>query len=376
MSGLSSHRLLAPFRDRQASLKATLGLTAASVVLAFVAGALIMLATGIGPARIGLAYLSMLTGAFGSLYAISETLTAATPLILAGLGVAIAFRCGLFNIGAEGQLLMGGIAAVFVGFAVKGLPLAIHLPLALLAGAVAGGLWAGIAGALKAKTGAHEVITTIMLNFIALRLVDFLLTNPPIQKAGRNDPISQDVLASATLPSILDWIEPHYRLNAGIFLAVLVTGLIYWLLFHTKIGFEFRTVGASPDAARTAGIEIGRSMFLSMAVAGALAGLAGANQVLGVLGRASPGFSAGIGFDAIAVALLGRGHPVGVLLAGLLFGALEAGGRHMQSQAGIALDIVTILQALVLVFVAAPALTRAITGRLVPGRAARSKATP
>ncbi|MEO1018619.1 MAG: ABC transporter permease [Pseudomonadota bacterium] len=371
MSTITAHRLLAPFRDKQDSITATLGLTATSIILAFLLGALIMVATGIAPAAVGLAYLSMLDGAFGSLYAVSETLTAATPLILAGLGIAIAFRCGLFNIGAEGQLLMGGIAAVFVGFALTGLPLFIHLPVALLAGAVAGGLWAGIAGMLKARTGAHEVITTIMLNFIALRLVDFLLTNPPIQKPGRNDPISQEALPSATLPAILDWVEPHYRLNAGIFLAFLMVALVYWLLFHTKLGFEFRTVGANPQAAKTAGIEIGRTMFLSMAVAGGLAGLAGANQVLGVLGRASPGFSAGIGFDAIAVALLGRGHPVGVLLAGLLFGALEAGGRHMHGQAGIALDIVTILQALVLVFVAAPALTRAITGKLIPHRAAR-----
>ncbi|SDB56351.1 ABC transporter permease [Bauldia litoralis] len=330
-----------------------------SVVLALAIGAIVMLATGVGFGSIGQSYLALFTGSVGSVNAISETLTAAAPLTLAGLGIALGFRAGLFNIGAEGQLILGGIAAVAVGFALTDTPAWIHLPLALLAGALAGAAWAAIAGWLKAATGAHEVITTIMLNLIALRLVDYLLRNPPIQKPGRADPISQSVLPSAELPRLLTWIDPNLRVHAGILLVVAAVAIVYWLLFRTTKGFEFRAAGANPDAARYAGMRSGLIIVLVMATAGALAGLAGANQVLGVLGRASPGFSGGAGFDAIAVALLGRSHPVGVLLAGLLFGALQAGGREMQVAAGVSIDLISIIQALVIVFMAAPTLVRA-----------------
>ncbi|MEP0321373.1 ABC transporter permease [Bauldia litoralis] len=330
-----------------------------SVVLALAIGAIVMLATGVGFGSIGQSYLALFTGSVGSVNAISETLTAAAPLTLAGLGIALGFRAGLFNIGAEGQLILGGIAAVAVGFALTDTPAWIHLPLALLAGALAGAAWAAIAGWLKAATGAHEVITTIMLNLIALRLVDYLLRNPPIQKPGRADPISQSVLPSAELPRLLTWIDPNLRVHAGILLVLAAVAIVYWLLFRTTKGFEFRAAGANPDAARYAGMRSGLIIVLVMATAGALAGLAGANQVLGVLGRASPGFSGGAGFDAIAVALLGRSHPVGVLLAGLLFGALQAGGREMQVAAGVSIDLISIIQALVIVFMAAPTLVRA-----------------
>jgi simple sugar transport system permease protein len=331
-----------------------------AVVMALVLGALTMLATDVDLATIGRSYLALAYGSVGSLNAISETLTAATPLVLAGLGVALGFRAGMFNIGAEGQLLMGGMAAVVVGFSLTGLPMAVHLPLALLAGIVVGGLYAAIAGWFRATTGAHEVIMTIMLNLISYRLVDYLLRLPFIQKSGRADPISNSILPSAELPRLLQFIDPNLRIHAGLILMLAAVLFVYWLLFRTTIGFEFRASGENPEVARFAGMRSGLIIVVVMAVGGALAGLAGANQVLGVLGRASPGFSAGIGFDAIAVALLGRSHPVGVLIAGLLFGALEAGGRQMQVDAGVSVDLIGIIQALIIVFIASPLLVRTI----------------
>lgn len=331
-----------------------------AVVMALALGGVIMLATGVPPGAIGQSYASLFSGSVGSIYALSETLTAAAPLILAGLGLAVGFRAGLFNIGAEGQVLIGGMAAIVVGFSFEGMPSIVHIPLALIAGALAGAAWAAIAGWLRAATGAHEVITTIMLNLISYRLVDYMLRNPPIQKPGRADPISKSVLPSAQLPHLLDWLEPSLRVHAGILLALAAVVFVYWLLFHTTIGFEFRASGYNPDAARYAGMRSGLIIVAVMALAGALAGLAGANQVLGVLGRASPGFSGGIGFDAIAVALLGRSHPVGVLLAGLLFGALQAGGRQMQVGAGVSLDLIAVIQGLIIIFIAAPILVRAV----------------
>jgi simple sugar transport system permease protein len=330
-----------------------------AVVLALIIGGIVMLATGVTPTQIGQSYVALFSGSLGSTYAISETLTAAAPLTLAGLGIALGFRAGLFNIGAEGQVIVGGVAACIAGFSFAGLPAIIHVPLALAAGALAGAAWAAIAGWLRAVTGAHEVITTIMLNLTSLRLLDYLLKQPFIQRPGRSDPISKSILPSAELPHLLDWIDPSLRLHAGILLVLLVVAFVYWLLFRTTAGFEFRAAGLNPDAARYAGMNATVIIVVVMALAGALAGLAGANQVLGVLGRVSPNFSGGIGFDAIAVALLGRSHPVGVLLAGLLFGALEAGGRQMQVSAQVSLDLIGIIQALIIIFIAAPMLMRA-----------------
>jgi simple sugar transport system permease protein len=342
-----------------------------AVVLALIIGGVVMLATGVDLASIGRSYVALFTGSMGSAYALSETLTAAAPLTLAGLGLAIGFRAGLFNIGAEGQVLMGGMAAVVVGFSLRNWPMIIHLPLALLAGAAAGAAWASIAGWLRAATGAHEVITTIMLNLTSYRLVDYLLRNPPVQRSGRTDPISESVAASAELPRLLAWFDPTLRVHAGIILVILAVVFVYWLLFRTTIGFEFRAAGLNPDAARYAGMRSGLIIVSVMALSGALAGLAGANQVLGVLGRASPNFSGGVGFDAIAVALLGRSHPVGVLLAGLLFGALQAGGREMQVVAGVSLDLISVIQALIIIFIAAPMLVRVILPRALAHWAAR-----
>lgn len=331
-----------------------------AVVAALAIGALVMLATGVDLATIGRSYVALLVGSVGSVGAISETLVAAVPLVLAALGLAVGFRAGLFNIGAEGQILMGGLAAVIFGFTFDYLPFVVLMPLSLLAGALVGAFYAGIAGWLRAATGAHEVISTIMLNLISYRLLDYMLSLDWVQREGRSDPVSRSVPDAAELPKLLEWLDPNLRVHSGVFLMLLAVVLVYWLMFRTKLGFEFRASGASPDAARYAGIRASLIIVLAMATAGALAGLAGANQVLGVLGRASPGFSAGIGFDAIAVALMGRSHPVGVLMAGLLFGGLEAGGRQMQVDAGVSIDLIGIIQALIIVFIAAPLLVRAV----------------
>lgn len=329
-----------------------------AVVLALIIGGLVMLATGVAPATILASFGALFSGSLGSVSAVSETLTSAAPLILAALGIAVGFRAGLFNIGAEGQMIMGGVAAVVVGFSFEGMPIYLHLPLALLAGALGGAIYASIAGWLRAATGAHEVILTIMLNLTAVRLVTYLLRNPPIQNPERSDPISKSVLDSARLPELLSWLDPALRIHAGLIVAIVAVGLIYWLIYRSTIGFEFRASGANPDAAHYAGIKAGFVIVAAMALSGALAGLAGANQVLGVLGRVSPNFTGGIGFDAIAVALLGRSHPVGVLIAGLLFGALQAGGRQMQAGAGVSLDLISIIQALIIIFIAAPMLVK------------------
>ncbi len=333
---------------------------ALAVLTALIIGVIIIMLTGSSFGDAMTAYWALLQGSVGSLKAISETLTAATPLILAGLSVAIAFRAGLFNIGTEGQLLMGGMFAVWAGFTFVGLPFYIHLPLALLAGVVGGAIWGFIPGFLKAKTGAHEVITTIMLNYIALRLVDFLLKTEIFQREGRNDPVSKTVEASAQLPLLLGWINPGLRVHLGLIVALAAAAFIHWLLFRTTTGFEFRAVGANPKAARYAGMSITKTYVLVMVIGGALAGLAGAGQVLGVLDRATPGFSSGLGFDAIAVALLGRSNPWGVVAAALLFGGLSAGGQQMQVSADVGIDLISVIQALIIIFVAAPALISAI----------------
>jgi simple sugar transport system permease protein len=303
------------------------------------------------------AYGALFRGAVGSIYAISETLFASTPLILASLGVALGFRAGLFNIGAQGQMLIGGIAATWVGIHV-GLPTPFHLILAIVAGIVGGAIWGGIAGLLKARTGAHEVITTIMFNFIALYLVQWLLSIPLFQETGSNNPVSEPLRPSAHLPLLFG---SNYRVTVGFLIALGAVFLVQWLLFRSSLGFEFRAVGLNPSAGAYAGMGVATLITLAMALAGGLAGVAGANQVMALPPyQASPAMAATVGFDAITVALLGRSHPIGVLWASILFGALKAGGREMQGAAQIPIDLVVVLQALIVIFVAAPALIRAV----------------
>lgn len=302
------------------------------------------------------AYTALFRSSLGSANALSETIVNATPLMFAGLSVALAFRAGLFNIGAEGQLLAGAMLAAYVGFTFHGLPAFIHLPLALIAGFVGGALWGFIPGFLKARTGAHEVITTIMLNFVALNLVNYLLKTQTFLRTGRTDPISKPVAEGARLPTLFS----DLRIHAGIILALLAAYAVWWLLFRSTIGFEFRAVGANPAAAAYAGMSVGGTYILAMVIAGGLAGLAGTSQLLGIQYSVFPGFSSGYGFDAIALALLGRAHPFGVVLAALLFGILRAGATGMQAATTVPVDIIVVIQALVIVFMAAPRLVREI----------------
>jgi simple sugar transport system permease protein len=293
---------------------------------------------------------------------ISESLLAATPLIFTGLAVALGFRAGLFNIGAEGQLYLGAIFATWVGFSFLGLPWFIHLPLAIVAGFLGGALWGFIPGILKARTGAHEVIVTIMLNYVAYRLLDWILRQPFYQRPGRSDPISPVIEPSAVIPPIIDGLRLHW----GFFLALAAAAFVSWLLFRSTLGFEFRAVGLNPSAARYAGMSISRTLILTMAICGGLAGLAGATEILGVNKALTPGFSAQYGFDGIAVALLGGSSPLGVVLSAILFGVLRAGATPMQSATGIPIDLVQVITALVIMFVAAPRLIRDIYRIKVP----------
>lgn len=305
-----------------------------------------------------------------------STLSWATPLIAAGLGLAVGFRAGLFNIGGRGQML---IAALFVGFAGSSiqLPWGIHLIVAVLFGIVGGALWAGIAGVLKARTGAHEVIVTIMLNFIGYYLVTWLLKTPAFQAPGAGgNPKAKAIEATAVFPKLI----PGMDLDVGFFLALAAALAYWWLMERSTVGFKIRAVGLNPSAARTAGINVGRIYFVTLALSGAFLGLAGATQVLGKVPAGwDPGIDAGIGFDAITVALLGANTTVGIIFAGLLFGALKAGSFPMQIAEGIPIDIVTVIQGLIVLFIAAPPLIRAIfrlpkpTGRSLMDRIRRPK---
>ena len=303
---------------------------------------------------VGEAYKSLAVGALGGWTPISESLTQATPLICGGLAVSLAFRTGLFNIGAQGQLIAGAILASYVGFAWH-LPPVLHLILAIVAGLIGGALWGGVVGLLKARTGAHEVIVTIMLNYVAIYLLAWLLTTKTFQRPGRTDPICPIVDNNAQYPKFGDT-----RLHVGFLVALVAAVFVWWLLNRSTIGFELRAVGANADASRTAGMSVGRAYIIAMVVAGALAGLAGTQQVLGTDLPLTDGVAASVGFDAITVALLGRGTPLGTVLAGLLFGALNAGGLQMQLITQTPLTLTTVLQAVIVLFVAAPALVRSI----------------
>ncbi|MDK1360072.1 ABC transporter permease [Arthrobacter sp. zg-Y1219] len=297
------------------------------------------------------------------IYPLTQTLTVATPLICAGLGVALAFRAGLFNIGAQGQILIGATMAAWVGFSWH-LPAGLHLLVVVIAGALGGALWGGIAGLLKARTGAHEVIVTIMLNYIAIQLVLFLLTTPGFQRPGSTNPISPQLDETAMFPPLLG---SGFRLHWGFVMAVAATVFIWWLLNRSTVGFELRAVGANPAAARNAGISTTKGYVIVMLIAGALAGLAGVAQVSGTEKVLTSGVAASFGFDAITVALLGRSSPWGTFAAGILFGAFRAGGVTMQTSTGTNIDIVLVVQSLIVLFIAAPPLVRSIFRIPPPG---------
>jgi len=303
---------------------------------------------------------------------LTETLKFATPLIAAGLGVGLAFRAGLFNIGGQGQMLMAAAAGGYVATQLD-MPFPLHLVVALIAGMAAAAIWAGIAGLLKARTGAHEVITTIMLNHIAFYLLAWMLaTQGLLQADGSSNPKTAVMPDSVVLPQLLG---PQYKLHAGFLIALVAVAFTWWLLERSALGFRFRAVGENPAAARVAGIDVGRMYFTVMLIAGALVGIAGISQILGTeVNGFSGNIDAGIGFDAITVALLGRSSPLGILAAGLLFGAFMTGGFSMQSAQGIPFEIILVVQSLIVLFIAAPPLVRAMFGLPQPGRPTRRKA--
>ncbi|WP_062288046.1 ABC transporter permease [Demequina phytophila] len=312
---------------------------------------------------LGAAYSAMFNGAVlnlgadsfaGMIKPFTQTLTLATPLIFAGLGLGIGFRAGLFNIGAQGQLLIGATVGAYLGFAFE-LPWGIHLLLAVLGCALGGALWGFIPGILKARRGAHEVIVTIMLNYVALHLVAWLLSLEAFQREGSDNPISPIVAETAQYPKILG---VQFNLHLGFLLALACAWGAWWLMERSTLGFRLRAVGANPSAARTAGMSIGTATIITMVIAGALAGLAGSAPVLGTQKFLTDAVAGSIGFDAITVALLGRSRPLGIVLAAILFGGLQASGPSLQVNAGLPVDIVVVIQALIVLFIAAPPLVR------------------
>jgi simple sugar transport system permease protein len=348
----------APARPRSSFARAY---SLAIVPLVAVAGALVVggviiflsgLATGeLDPTLPFQAYASLFRGAFGSLNGILFSIVSATPLILGGMAVGIGFKAGLFNIGAQGQFLMGALGAAGVGAMVAGAPGYVAIPAAIGAGALLGAFWGFIPGALKAWTGAHEVVTTIMLNFIAGALIGYLITGP-LEAAGfsfsRTGP-----LGNAEYPTFFGT-----GIHLGVLIAFALVPVMWWLLWRSTLGFEIRTVGANPDAARYAGMRPALITILTMSLCGLLAGLAGAGQILGISHFMNASYGTSVGFDSISVALLGRAHPVGITLAALLFGAMRAGSGLMQIEAGIPIEIIDVIQATILLFLAADVIVR------------------
>ncbi len=422
MSSIAEER--APRTDWRATLLKlldVLSMPALAIVLAFIGGALIIWITSGSLETVGSAYAGMINGAFFKQRGFSETLVAMTPYVFLGLGLAIGFKAGLFNIGVEGQFYIGAISAVWAGIVFTGLPAIIHLPLVILAGALGGAIWAGIPGFLKARTGAHEVITTMMMNYIAFRFAEFVVSVPlrdPLSTAvqtlrvspnaelwslwqipGRlNDPLNalgvalflalialvlvrwfapkarRLVVSGITLaigamaffalpPLVKIWwpLNDQYdRLHIGIILALVAAAAVWWLMYKTTLGFEMRMVGANPNAARYAGINISRNIIITMALSGALAGIAGTIEVLGVsICRCLPlFFSSGYGFDSIALALLAKNNPIGMVAGAFLWGAMRNGADLMELNSGVSKYIISVIQGLVLLFVAAPAMVR------------------
>jgi ABC-type uncharacterized transport system permease subunit len=403
-----------------------------AIITAFVLGAIVIWITSGSFNTVLQAYDGLFRGALIKERGLSESLVATVPYVLLSLGVAVGFKAGLFNIGVEGQFYIGAISAAWAGQAVKGLPAIIHLPLALLAGAIGGAIWAAIPGFLKARTGAHEVITTIMMNYVAFRFSEFVVSGPLRDKVAtavqtpRVSPAAE-LWTLASIPSRLEdplnalfvaliigfvglliarWLvnrpagrkrfaaasqrravmwgsfivvglvtfvglpaltrvwwpftDQYDRLHIGLFLAIGAAIFVWWLMQKTTMGFELRTVGANPNAARYAGINITRNIVLAMAISGALAGIAGTIEILGVsICRCLPlFFSSGYGFDSIAVALLAKNNPFGILAGSFLWGAMRNGSDLMELNSGVSKYVISVIQALVLLFVAAPAVVR------------------
>ena len=319
-----------------------------AMVIALVVGVLLLLLLGTDPFE---AYSALIQGALGNVSGITQTLTKATPLLLVGLGICIAFRGGVINIGGEGQIVVGALAATAFGVGFGNLPALILLPLTLISGAAAGFIWGGIPGLLKARLGVNEILTTVMMNQIALRLMNFLLRGPMLDPehvaAGTSIP------QSAALPESI-WLTrlvPRTLFHSGAILAVLLALAVYFLLWRTTIGYRIRAVGLNPHASRYAGIPVPKYVTLSLALSGMLCGLAGAVEVLGVHHRMLEGLSGGYGFSGIVAALFGKLHPLGAIPASALFGALLVGADKMQRAVQVPSALAIALQGLVVLFV-------------------------
>lgn len=326
-----------------------------AVVIAFAIGAVFIV---LADASVVDAYYAMFRGSIVDLNApnavrmikpLTDSLFYSIPLIISGLGLALGFRAGLFNIGGKGQIIVGALAAVWVGFSLN-LPPVVHTLVALLVAIVAGGLYGGIAGVLKAKTGANEVIVTIMLNSIATLGLGYILTQKAWQVPGTNQPVTPKVAESAALARLL---PAPFKLHVGFLVALLALVAFWWLIERSTLGFQIRAVGANAAAARTAGISVERITAITMVLSGAFLGLAGANEALGTIGYVSRDVAGSIGFDAITVALLGRNKTWGTFGAGLLFGAFKAGGYAMQAK-GVPIDMILILQSVIVLLIAVP----------------------
>jgi simple sugar transport system permease protein len=415
---------------------------ALATLMAFIGGALIIWITSGSLGTVIVAYEGMVSGAFLKTRGMSETLVAMTPYVFLGLGLAVGFKAGLFNIGAEGQFYIGAISSVWAGIVITGLPAFVTLPLVILAGALGGAIWAGIPGILKARTGAHEVITTMMMNYIAFRFTEYLVSDPLRDRLSSavqtlrvapnaelwslwqipeklNDPLNalgvalffaligvfaarwivsrrrfaerfstpsqrrNAILAMVAVIGLIVFIalpplsriwwpftDQYDRLHIGFIISLAAAGAVWWLMFKTTLGFEMRTVGANPDAARYAGINISRNIVITMAISGALAGIAGTTEVLGVsICRCLPlFFSSGYGFDSIALALLAKNNPIGIVAGSFLWGAMRNGADLMELNSGVSKYLISTIQALVLLFVAAPAMVRYLLRMRAPSK--------
>ena len=342
--------------------------TAVALLGVALLGAVLIAVLGYNPWA---AFAGLAEGSLGTERGLAATVRKTAPFVLTGLSVALALKAGLFNFGAAGQFLMGSVGAVWVGIQFEGLPVWFHLPLALAVGIGSGSTWGTIPGWLKVSTGAHEGITTIMLNYVAALFAGWSVFAGSSLSTTRPGPLwdptagpvsaSPDVLVSARIPWLLG---PPLRIHWGIALALLTALLMWWLLERTRFGFELKTVGAKPLAARYAGMRSGWTTVLAMTWAGGLAGLAGAIETLGVNHKFAPEFGGGMSFEGITIALLGQGHPLGIVLAALLFAVLDAGASKMQFNSGVPSDIIQVVQALILIFVAAPALATWLLDRV------------
>jgi simple sugar transport system permease protein len=340
----------------------------ASVVAGIVVAGLFVLASGSDPVA---AMSALFQGAVTNQDALPETLVTTTPYLLVGLGLALGFRAGLFNIGAEGQFYVGALAGTFAGYSIRGLPGILEIPIALACGMAGGFLWAGVAGALKARFGAHEVITTIMLNYVAFLLANYLVDGGPMFLPGSVPQHTPNLDPNVQLPVIL----PGTRLHLGLLIALACVPLVWLLMERTTIGFRLRAVGFNPEAARAAGISVGWTTVLTMGLSGGLAGLAGIVQILGLNQNMTAAVGAGYGFNSIAVALLARSNPWAVLPAALLFAGLQSGAGFMQLDTQVSSDLVSIVQATVIIFVAAPMIIRWLL-RLREGQATAVRVAP